>query len=275
MAWGDHIKVYRLLYYHHGIEIGDGTVVHFTGEPGRKSDAEIKRTPIEDFLCEGKLEIVEYSQALNPEQVIQTAFKYIGTKGYNLAFNNCEHFARYCKTGDYKSKQVEDATATAGGSGAVAAGVYMGMAGVATAGSVVGLSGAGIMSGLGAIGPGGVVGGVLTLAAAPAVCSNLAVNKILQDDEKLTDEEREARSAGRVAAKVGTAAGAVGTISTISASGVVVGLSASGITSGLAAIGGTVGGGMAAGVAVSIAAPAAAAFITGVGIYKLFKWLRD
>jgi len=44
---------------------------------------------------------------------------------------------------------------------------------------------------------------------------------------------------------------------------------------GLAAIGGTVGGGMAAGTVVVAAAPVAAATAVGYGIYKFAKWLKD
>ncbi|HRT20579.1 MAG TPA: lecithin retinol acyltransferase family protein, partial [Candidatus Hydrogenedentes bacterium] len=33
MARGDHIKVRRFLYSHHGIDCGDGTVIHYTGSP--------------------------------------------------------------------------------------------------------------------------------------------------------------------------------------------------------------------------------------------------
>lgn len=272
MAKGDHIKVDRFLYWHHGIDNGNGTVVHFTGEPGNKSDAEIKITIIEEFLNGGVPVIVNYSIARPPDDVIQTALSYVGQKGYNLIFNNCEHFARFCKTGDFKSEQVTNAVATTGGSAAATTGVYMGIASVATAGSVAGLSGSGIMSGLAAIGPGGAIGGVITLAATPAVFSNLAVNKILQDDDKLESDERTARTAGRTSAKIGTVAGAIGSVSAISASGSVVGLSAAGITSGLAAIG---GGSMLTGAAITIAAPAVVTYFAGVGVYKLFKWLRD
>lgn len=109
------------------------------------------------------------------------------------------------------------------------------------------------MSGLAAIGPAGVVGGLGTLAAAPAIASNLLMNQILKDDKCLAIEERESRTAGRVAAKVGTVAAAGGSLAAISASGAVAGLSGAGITSGLAAIGAGVGGGMVAGTAAVVA----------------------
>ena len=63
-------------------------------------------------------------------------------------------------------------------------------------------------------------------------------------------------------------AGAVGTVA---AAGSVAGLGAAGITSGLAAVGSVVGGGMAAGLAVTAAAPVA----IGAAAYGLYKWLKD
>lgn len=60
--------------------------------------------------------------------------------------------------------------------------------------------------GLAAIGPAGAIGGLATLALAPAIASNIAVSKFLEDDEKLSVDEREARSAGRAAAKIGAVA---------------------------------------------------------------------
>jgi hypothetical protein len=130
------------------------------------------------------------------------------------------------------------------------------------------------MSGLAAIGPGGVIGGILILATIPAIVTNAAVRKTLSDDKNLLDEERSLRRTGRIAAPVGTAAGAVGTIGWISAAGSTAGLSAAGITTGLGAIGGVVGGGMVAGVAISVAVPAVATALAGWGIYKIGKMLK-
>lgn len=275
MAKGDHIKVKRTGYYHHGIDLGNGEVIHFTGEPGKKRDAAIQRTEIKYFLCSRNLEIVKYSKCFSPDKTISIALKHLGDVGYNLVINNCEHFARYCKTGQKKSEQVNDTVASTGAAVGTGATTTAAIAGVSAAGSAAGLSGAGVMAGLAAIGPGGVIGGLGTLAAAPAIISNLAINKILEDDKNLNKQEREARTAGRTAAKAGTVAAAGGTVATISTAGTAAGLSGAGITSGLAAIGGTVGGGMVAGTAIAVAAPAVAAAAVGYSVYSLWKWISD
>jgi len=109
MARGDHIKVKRFfgLFYHHGIDVGDGTVIHFNGEPSKKSNASVKQTSMEEFLDGRELEFVHYSKSLDPIITINMAKKQIGLRGYNLFYRNCEHFATNCKLGKKESKQVK------------------------------------------------------------------------------------------------------------------------------------------------------------------------
>ena len=59
----------------------------------------------------------------------------------------------------------------------------------------------------------------------------------------------------KVAVATGATVGGGAVLSTIAAAGSVTGLGATGITSGLASVGAIVGGGMAAGLAVTVAAP--------------------
>lgn len=43
----------------------------------------------------------------SPEETIQRARSRLGEHAYDLALNNCEHFALWCKTGVHRSHQVE------------------------------------------------------------------------------------------------------------------------------------------------------------------------
>jgi len=83
----------------------------------------------------------------------------------------------------------------------------------------------------------------------------------------MSDKDKKAAIAGAA----GTAAGAAGSVGTVAAAGTVTGLGATGITSGLAAIGGVVGGGMATGLAITVAAP----LVVGGAAYGLYRWLKD
>lgn len=130
MARGDHIRVRRPGgYWHHGIDCGDGTVIHYTGEPIEKLDARIRRTPLEGFLRGGRLRTVKYRSASDPETVVQRAQSRLGEGMYHLVSNNCEHFAHWCKTGLSESGQVRKVIRTAGrvalGVGTFAAGVVL------------------------------------------------------------------------------------------------------------------------------------------------------
>ncbi len=44
----------------------------------------------------------------SPEDTVHRAYSHIGDNDYNLITHNCEHFAIYCKTGIYDSKQVQN-----------------------------------------------------------------------------------------------------------------------------------------------------------------------
>jgi len=108
---GDHIYVRRrgLLYSHHGIYTGEGTVIHFKGEDKEKQDPEVILTEIENFLSGGKLRIRDYKKRLSHSESFRNAQDLLSEKGYSLPGNNCEHFATYCATGKKKSKQVRRA----------------------------------------------------------------------------------------------------------------------------------------------------------------------
>lgn len=280
---GDHLSVPRSagIYRHHGIYVGGKQVIHYTGDVKNKRNAAIRRTGLSTFLrgkSIKKVDVVKYTNADSPHRVVYRAQSRLGENGYSLYGNNCEHFARWCKTGDHKSEQVKDVSSTSGGVVGGTAATAAGLGVVSGTGAAAGLSGAGIMSGLATVGGSvgaGAVGGVAVLGAAPAAVSTLAMRKVLEDDEKLPQKERNARSAGRKATVAGAVAGSAGSVAAISTAGSVAGLSGAGITSGLAAIGGTVGGGMAAGTALTVAAPAVAAAGVGYGLYKAWKWLSD
>lgn len=109
MARSDQIYVMRPLagiqgvYQHHGIDYGDGTVIHYRklGE-----DAQIERTSLETFSWGNPIQRVYYAAADPAEVVITRAESRLGERQYDLFFNNCEHFATWCKTGRRESAQL-------------------------------------------------------------------------------------------------------------------------------------------------------------------------
>lgn len=105
MAAADHLQVPRRhgLFSHHGIDLGDGSVAHYL--EGR----EILRSPRLDFSRSEPISVVTYpaDQCSPPAVTLRRAIGRIGEQRYNLLFNNCEHFAHWCKTGRHRSAQVE------------------------------------------------------------------------------------------------------------------------------------------------------------------------
>ena len=272
MAKGDHIYFYVFGYYHHGIDCGDGTVIHYNGNINNKDNAKIVRTSYSEFSNGKTVSTKKYNSCYSPDLVVEKAKSRLGEQKYHLLNNNCEHFASWCKTGERYSHQVNNGVSAAGSgsSTALAGSAAVGVTAIGTAAGVSG--GAGIMSGLAAVG-GSAVGGIVATGVAPGAIATTTMHKILEDDEGLSQKEREARAAGRMASTAGAVAGTAGAVGAVSAAGTVAGLSGAGITSGLAAIGGT--GGMLAGVAITAAAPAAAAAGIGFGVYKAWQWLNE
>lgn len=113
---GDHIRVDRGLYCHHGIYVSDEEVIHFTGADDDSvldwSKASVIKTDLASFLKDGAVEVKVYTeeelQDLYPvEGIVSYARACVGDGNYNLIFNNCEHFANACTLGTYRSHQVE------------------------------------------------------------------------------------------------------------------------------------------------------------------------
>lgn len=67
MSRGEHLFVRRKGYSHHGVGVGEGEVIHFTGEPGSKAGALIRRSSIQEFAAGGKVEIRNYHQCHPPD----------------------------------------------------------------------------------------------------------------------------------------------------------------------------------------------------------------
>ncbi|HWC33978.1 MAG TPA: lecithin retinol acyltransferase family protein [Mycobacteriales bacterium] len=273
MARGDHIFVERpWRYTHHGIDVGDGTVIHFSGEPGgSKMTACVCRCSMDEFIDGGQLQVRVYARRVDRDEAVARAESRLGECGYNVVNNNCEHFARWCVTDKHASAQVNGVFAVGGVSAATATAASGGIGLVGAVGAAAGVSGPGIMSGLATVGGvvgGGAVAGLAVIGAAPAAASALIMNVALKDDDTLPDDERDARKIGRRASVVGGAAGTAAGLTAVSSLGV-AGLSGAGITSGLATVGSLFGGGMAAGTMAVAAAPVAAAAGLGFVAYKL------
>jgi hypothetical protein len=262
MAKGDHLYVSFLFngcpITHHAIDCGNGYVIQFDGyDKGGK----VVKIPRSEFGKGRQVKIKTYSKCDAPDTVMIRAYTLLDREGYSIFTNNCEHLAHFCKTGIKKSEQVRNAVAVvAGGAvkGVTGVGVKMATSAASKAATEaairtsnpiartlinVGLKQApkAVVAGRAAAGIASM-GGVVTGLATDAV-----MGKILEDDEHLSQRERDARNTGRNAGKAGSLVGSIG------------GAVAAGVVSGGAAIG------------TAVAAPVVLGVGIGLGAYHLSK----
>ncbi len=147
MARGDHIYVNRVggVYSHHGIDCGDGSVIHYhRRRRSWRSQHVIERTDLASFSGGEQLLVRDYSEFahtvqsldtpgalvqvagrrfqglldrlrgialaeldFSPDAVVARARSRLGESRFDLATNNCEHFAAWCKTGLSSSSQID------------------------------------------------------------------------------------------------------------------------------------------------------------------------
>ncbi|KAM3865471.1 lecithin retinol acyltransferase a [Diretmus argenteus] len=132
---GDLLEVPRTLFTHFGIYLGDNKVAHLIPDilPVLTSDRKLINTVITnnrlilgciyrhatvrvdtvDDFAYGSNVMVNHmdklikTQALSNEDVAKRAEKLIGATRYSLLWNNCEHFATYCRYGSAASQQTD------------------------------------------------------------------------------------------------------------------------------------------------------------------------
>ena len=104
---------------HYGVYVSDDEVIAFGLNPALlvgvpESDVKILSTDIDKFRNGGYPEFADLSfgeklKRFKTEKIIETARSRIGEGGYNIVYNNCEHFAYECIFGKKYSSQTEAA----------------------------------------------------------------------------------------------------------------------------------------------------------------------
>jgi len=117
MARGDHLFIDCPGYSHHGIDCGDGRVIHFDSHLWRKVlgklhedfHPRVREASWSEFSRGRPVFIRCYVDSDDARVVIERARGRTGETQYDLWNNNCEHFAVWCKTGVAESTQVKAA----------------------------------------------------------------------------------------------------------------------------------------------------------------------
>ena len=112
VIYADNYFVGYNTYQHYGVYIGEGKVIHFAPLEGQEISIEngiIHETTLEKFLNGRTLKIDKNIKAIFSEtEIVERARSKLGKKGYDLFSNNCEHFARWCVTGEHVSYQIDN-----------------------------------------------------------------------------------------------------------------------------------------------------------------------
>lgn len=104
---------------HYGVFVSDSEVIQFGKNPSLRlgladTDVFVCATDIDEFRDGGYPEFADLSlsekfKRFKTDKIIENARSRIGEGGYNIVYNNCEHFAYECIFGKKYSSQAEKA----------------------------------------------------------------------------------------------------------------------------------------------------------------------
>ncbi|MBE5754437.1 MAG: 4'-phosphopantetheinyl transferase superfamily protein [Clostridiales bacterium] len=114
---GDMVRVKVNELYHYGIYVSSKEIIQFGLSPilrttNNDNEIEVCFSDEKTFLCGGTFEVGIFDKSNEKKrtcaEIIDYARSKIGQKGYNILYNNCEHFAYDCVTGQKLCSQTEE-----------------------------------------------------------------------------------------------------------------------------------------------------------------------
>jgi len=108
LSLGAHLTTSRRGYTHHGVYVGDGRVVHYSGFSAFWQCGPIEEVSLLRFSAGRAVRIVDHLRSVfSAEEIVRRARSRLGENDYRLLTNNCEHFCNWCLDGVSHSAQVE------------------------------------------------------------------------------------------------------------------------------------------------------------------------
>ncbi|XP_059140668.1 phospholipase A and acyltransferase 4-like [Physella acuta] len=109
---GDLLEFKRLMYSHWAVYTGKDQVTHFATKSGDFNASEVPEIRVDDVHKVTGTSQVLVNNALDKElsplpvkDILENAKSKLGSRGYDLVFSNCEHFATWCRYGKARSLQ--------------------------------------------------------------------------------------------------------------------------------------------------------------------------
>lgn len=106
ISLGAHLVSPRSGYTHHGIYVGNGEVIHYSGLANGLRAGPIRATSLERFSNGNEVRVREHANAkYTGEEAVRRAKLRLGEDRYDLHANNCEHFCTWVVTGNSHGAQ--------------------------------------------------------------------------------------------------------------------------------------------------------------------------
>ena len=103
---GTELIVKRRLYWHHGIYVGNGRVIHYAGW-FHSAGGQIEEVSLAHFTHGRPCRVGQRpADGVRAEEIARRARSRMGERSYDLLRNNCEHFCNWCHFGRAHSRQV-------------------------------------------------------------------------------------------------------------------------------------------------------------------------
>lgn len=115
LALGAHLITPRLGYWHHGIYVGDGKVVHYAGLSRTCHRGPVEEITVDRFTAGRPLLVRQDRQhKFSCQDAVQRARSRVGESQYRILTNNCEHFCNWCLNNEHRSDQADSLLAWRG-----------------------------------------------------------------------------------------------------------------------------------------------------------------
>jgi hypothetical protein len=104
---GSRLIVRRRAYFHHGIYMGNGRMIHYAGW-SRGTRGLVEEVTLDQFTKGHPYRIGRMApDRCAGEDIVRRARSRLGERRYHLLKNNCEHFCNWCQLGECRSEQIE------------------------------------------------------------------------------------------------------------------------------------------------------------------------
>src|SRR5277367_1858343 len=104
---GAHLVTPRVFYTHHGIYVGDGRVIHYSGLVNGIRRGQVEEVLLEDFSEGHGVRVRGAPRYFGRNEVVARARSRLGERSYRVFSNNCEHFCTWALGQDSHSEQIE------------------------------------------------------------------------------------------------------------------------------------------------------------------------